>query len=163
MFYYLTELPTFFFLFSQFDDLIWDLCKNEDSSTTCNLFIFSLISFHCHLTSFFWEASFQFRFRKGLVLKSLIHGLVHLVLSPEMVPHQLFSNKGFVADWTHTRTIFLKMDCRKMSLSIPQPRKGPTAQTALASTIVEFNDPSLWDLPCKTRKETITSFESPCI
>jgi len=69
-----------------------------------------------------------------------------------MVPHQLFSNKGFVADWTHTRTIFLKVDCRKMSLSVPQSGKATTAQTALASTIVEFNDPSLWDL-CKTRRK----------
>ena len=43
--------------------------------------------------------------------QGFVHGLVHLVLTPEMILHQFFSNKGFFADRAQTRTVFLKVDC----------------------------------------------------
>ena len=84
--------------------------------------------------------------------QGFVHGLVHLVLSPEVILHELFAYEGFFADGADARTIFLKMNGREMSLSVPQPGKGTTAQTALATTIVESNNPSLGDLCNGKRK-----------
>ena len=84
--------------------------------------------------------------------QGFVHGLVHLVLSPEVILHELFAYEGFFADGADARTIFLKVNGREMSLSVPQPGKGTTAQTALATTIVESNNPSLGDLCNGKRK-----------
>lgn len=75
--------------------------------------------------------------------QGLVVGLVHLMLSPEVILHQLFSQKAFAAlgHGAIARTIFLQVDGGEMSLCIAQPGKLPAAHDALTSACLQFSDP----------------------